>query len=279
MKRLAPLTDISNQPRVLWPTEAQQLLLQAALLESPHAAKAWAKWLELQTGVIDIASWRLIPLVYVNLKRLGVDDALLVQAKELHLFQWRSNQKLYHQTAGFLDELRGLEIPALVLKGVALAHLYYPDSAARPMDDLDVLVPEDKFFALCAHLLRNGWTSDDFASYHTNLVPSVDFKRADGFNVDIHCHVLHANCTDGADNDFWANAQKWSFKEKAVLTLAPKTICCTLSAMACTGAVSRPFDGWPMPGGFWRGLATASIGNDYCSRREPTKSISTYFTA
>ena len=78
-----------------------------------------------QIDAIDAASWRLIPLAYVNLKRLGVEDPLLLQAKEIRLYHWRCNQRLFQQSSIFLDQLQQLKIPVVVLKGVALAHLYY----------------------------------------------------------------------------------------------------------------------------------------------------------
>ena len=226
MRKLAPSEDDSIYQGGAWPTDAQQLLLQAALLDAPAAVDAWEAWQEqAKIDALDSGSWRLLPLVYVNLKRLGVTDPLLFQAKECHRYQWICNQKLFHQAAGFLEELEQLETPALVLKGVALAHLYYPDTGARPMADLDLLVPEQKFLALGNHLLRNGWKETDglsFDPFETNPLPSFGFVRPDGFWVDIHHHVLHANCARSADDAFWSHARPWIFRQKSVRTLSPE---------------------------------------------------------
>jgi len=225
MKKLAPCFDPAVTRRGVWPTEPQQLLLQAALLDAPIATRAWTKWQEMvQIDAIDAASWRLIPLAYVNLKRLGVEDPLLLQAKEIRLYHWRCNQRLFQQSSIFLDQLQQLKIPVVVLKGVALAHLYYPDTGARPMADLDLLVPAENFLALGTHLTENGWkaTLKDLASFKTDELPSFGLMRADGFSVDIHCHVLHANCAQGADEGFWLHAQPWTFRQRAALTLAPE---------------------------------------------------------
>jgi hypothetical protein len=225
MKRLAPSFDAAITQRGVWPTLPQQILLQAALLDAPVATDAWLKWQEMvQTDAIDAASWKLIPLVYVNLKRLGFEDPLLLQARECHLHHWRSNQRLFQQTAVFLDQLERLKIPVLVLKGVALAHLYYPDTGSRPMADLDLLVPAGKFSALCVKLIDAGWkaTTDDFESFRMDQEPSFGLMRPDGFWVDIHCHVLHVNCTQEADEEFWVHAQSWTLRQRAALTLAPE---------------------------------------------------------
>jgi len=44
--------------------------------------------------------------------------------------------------AGVLDAFEDAGIPALLLKGAALAHLVYPSPVLRPMRDVDLLVPE-----------------------------------------------------------------------------------------------------------------------------------------
>jgi len=226
MKKLAPSNDSSIYHGGVWPTEEQQLLLRAALLDAPAATEAWAAWLQrAQTDSLDAGSWKLIPQVYVNLKRLGVNDPLLPQAKLCHLHSWTCNQRLFHQSAGFLEELRQSGIPALVLKGVALANLYYPDTGARPMADLDVLVPPAKFLELGRRLLDEGWKQTDghsFDSFRMDYMPSYGFMRPDGFWVDLHCHVLHADCGPRADDEFWSRAQPWNLRHAATLTLAPE---------------------------------------------------------
>ncbi len=198
---------------------------QAALLPAPAARDAWERWQAIgQTGALDISSWMLIPLAYANLKNKGLEnDPVLAQAKSVHLHYWCSNQRIFDLAAGFLDGLR--DIKAVVLKGAVLANLYYPDIGCRPMADLDVLVPSADFLALGNRLLREGWTETDghsLAAFQVDRMPSFGFRRQDGFSVDLHCHVLHADCSAHADDEFWANAQPWSLKEIPTLMLAPE---------------------------------------------------------
>jgi hypothetical protein len=167
----------------------------------------------------------LLPLIYTNLKRLGVKDPLLVEAKQCHFDHWRRNQKLFLSSAGFLEELRELGVPTLVLKGVALAHLYYPDTGCRAMADLDLLIPAAKFMTLGNSLLQKGWKETDghsFSSFNMDMMPSFGFMRPDGFWVDIHCHVLHADCRRDADEAFWSHAQPFTLRQTTTQTLAPE---------------------------------------------------------
>jgi hypothetical protein len=226
MEKLNPLFDSSVKQGGVWPTEQQQLLLQAALLDGPAATEAWAKWRERAPATgLDAGSWMLVPMIHVNLKRLGVEDPVLLEARQSHFHHWRSNQKLFQNASDFLDELREMEIQALVLKGVALANLYYPNTGCRPMADLDILVRSREFVRLGNHLLKQKWKETDghsFAGFKTDRMPSFGFMRPDGFWVDLHCHVLHANCAEDADDEFWSHARPWTLRETATLTLAPE---------------------------------------------------------
>ena len=225
-RKLAPCTDASIYHGGAWPTAAQQLLLKAALLQGAEAIQAWEEWqATAQFDALDSGSWRMLPLLYANLKRQRARDPLLLQARDCYVQQWICTQRLFQQSAAFLDELERLNIPALVLKGVALAHLYYPETGMRPMADLDLLVPEDKFHSLGEKLLGEGWKETDgysFAGFRMDELPSFGFMRQDGFWVDIHCHLLHSDCARGADSGFWARARPWTFRQRPARTLAPE---------------------------------------------------------
>ena len=61
-----------------WPTPEQELLLRAALLQGEASLKAWQEWKStLDFDHIDPGSQRLVPLLYHNLQRQGVQDPLM----------------------------------------------------------------------------------------------------------------------------------------------------------------------------------------------------------
>jgi len=55
------------------------------------------------------------------------------------------------------EALRGANIPALLVKGAALALTVYPDAAARRMSDIDVLVKEADHVRAVGALEKLGW--------------------------------------------------------------------------------------------------------------------------
>jgi hypothetical protein len=66
-------------------------------------------------------------------------------------------------------------IPAVVLRGMAVAHTLYPDPCLRPMADVDVLVPADARSVLPERLRRHGLTPS--ATYRRQYVYDVDGAR------------------------------------------------------------------------------------------------------
>src|SRR5262249_51949836 len=75
--RAMPITD-QVRPGDIWPNATQQLLLQAALLSGEAASAAWRAWRSsVDPQRLDVGSHRLLPLLYHNLRALGVDDPSL----------------------------------------------------------------------------------------------------------------------------------------------------------------------------------------------------------
>ena len=89
----------------------------------------------------------LAPLVWTHTKAAGV--VLPASAARslggLYLRHRQANQIRLDALAEILAALGAVGIPALVLKGAALAHLLYPEPGLRPMGDLDLLIDDTHF--------------------------------------------------------------------------------------------------------------------------------------
>lgn len=124
------------------PTRAQHALLRAALLTDREAvAEAFAEWKSLvRFDDVEIGTFRMLPLVYRNLERHGVEDELMGRLRGIYRQSWFRNQLV--RRAG-LDTVRALNragISPLLIKGAALATMVYGDGALRPMEDFDLVV-------------------------------------------------------------------------------------------------------------------------------------------
>jgi hypothetical protein len=145
---------------VCWPTPGQELLLRACLSAGNEASDAFLEWKgSADIDTVDPGSYRLFPLLYSNLKSNGIDDPLM------NIFGWvyaktaSNNRTLYGRLSALLSELGRRGMPAILLKGSALALLYYGDPGLRPMMDADILVPTGRVREAIDIITGLGWRS------------------------------------------------------------------------------------------------------------------------
>ncbi|MEJ2041204.1 MAG: nucleotidyltransferase family protein [Desulfosarcinaceae bacterium] len=134
-------------------TREQELLLQAALLKGDPALEAWRRWWDLIDfeKEMDAGSFRLLPLLFHNLKKHDVVHPVMDRLKGLYRHAWYNNHRLFFELSGILKCIHAAGIPTMVLKGAALTVQVYKNHAIRPMADIDILVPQDR--AILAHAL------------------------------------------------------------------------------------------------------------------------------
>ncbi|MBI4749064.1 MAG: nucleotidyltransferase family protein [Acidobacteria bacterium] len=184
------------------PNPEQELLLQAALLKGDPARAAWEAWcakVDLQT--LDDGSFRLLPLLYQNLKALGVEHPWLQVMKGIHRHTWVKNQTLLHGMTPVLKMFQQAGIEPIVLKGTALITRYYENFGLRPMGDFDVLVPRQSANQAIELLGQAGWTPG-FRAPHAQV-----FRKSDGTECDLHWNLFFENCRVEVDDPFWQLAE------------------------------------------------------------------------
>lgn len=207
----------------------QILLLRAALLSGEDALTAWRHWrsqVKIEIEHLDGGSFRLLPLVYHNLKNQGVADPLMKRLKGVYRLTWYQNQLHLRAAAEVIQLLRAAGIETLCLKGVPLLLRYYQDYGLRPMGDFDVLVPTVQRDAAIECLIQDGWQAHwrpttKLTKDYLKIKHSWNFTHAKGGEFDLHWHVM-IECLDAqADNDFWARAEPLEFHGISTLALCP----------------------------------------------------------
>jgi hypothetical protein len=192
-----------------WPTEAQELLLRAALLDRESALAAWTTWRRAtDLSSVDIESRRLFPQLYRNLKRHSVNDPLVDRFKEAFSRTYFENHMLFERATVVLGAFEQSGIPTMVLKGVALATAYYGDIGLRPMLDFDILVPSHQALAAMSVLKRLGWhgTYDREPEKRIDVAHSVPFREPTSRQIDLHWHVLTECWHADDDRVFWEHS-------------------------------------------------------------------------
>ena len=208
-------------------TREQELLLQAALLKGDPALEAWRRWWDLVDfeKEMDAGSFRLLPLLFHNLKKHDVVHPVMDRLKGLYRHAWYNNHRLFFELSGILKCLHAAGIPTMVLKGAALTVQVYKNHAIRPMADIDILVPQDRAILANALLTRAGWAplADRPLEKDLKYRHSLNFANTDGFEFDLHWHPVKDSSIVASERQydaaFWRNAVPIKIVEEP--TLAP----------------------------------------------------------
>lgn len=212
---------MSKRPGCL-PTAEQEFLLRAALLEGPEARAAWIQWLALSgeswlKDELDVASSRLLPLLYMNVASIQpVEPDLLDKLKRAYIVAFCNSQALFDKSTTAILALEQAGIETILLKGAAVALLYYKDAGLRPMVDVDILVPTGKANEAIEVLTKLDW-QPGFKAPH-----SQSFKSTiSGVEIDLHWHALIELSDEDSDEELWDGAVKANFNDIEVLALNP----------------------------------------------------------
>ncbi|HEY1372591.1 MAG TPA: nucleotidyltransferase family protein [Candidatus Binatia bacterium] len=208
-----------------WPTPQQKLLLRAALARGDSARAAWTAWKPaLHQDDLDLASKRMLPLLYRNLRSQNIADPVIDRLKDIYRSHWYTNQVLLRHMAAVIHGFQAAGMKTLILKGAPLTLLYYCDYGVRPMADIDVLVPAAQALQAVEIMKQSGcaradtWPEILHDSYISSGHAACFVDRA-GRQVDLHWHVMSECCDEEADRSFWSAAVAVDIHGVRTLTL------------------------------------------------------------
>jgi len=207
-------------PAPAWyPTPEQELLLRAALLDRGPAERAWVRWRTRhgENRGLDLASFRLLPLVYRNLAAHGSEDPWISRLKGVYRRSWVLNQSLVHAAADVVARLERAGIPSLLFKGAGLSVAHYRDLGVRPMTDVDVAVPLDRAQEALGLLSSEGMRLEQpRAEVDLRARHGETLLTRDDYRVDLHWALLWQ---PGPDDEFWDAAVPIELRGVATRTL------------------------------------------------------------
>ncbi|GAB6268975.1 MAG: hypothetical protein STSR0002_17170 [Smithella sp.] len=189
-------------------TPQQELLLKGALLSGEESLAAWRKWQDKidWEGHLDQGSFRLLPLIYTNLHKHGVDDPAMGMLRGIYRKAWSKNQTLFHEMAKVVEYLQHAGIKTMLLKGASLSLLYYKNNGARPMADIDLLVPYKQARQAFELLQKAGWTSTlPLSELDLIFGHAVQLNNSVNQEFDLHWRPFNS-CCDEYEKDFWDGA-------------------------------------------------------------------------
>lgn len=182
-----------------FPTTSEELLLQAALLSDQLAIEAWKKWKEREEiDEVGAASQRLLPLVFQNLKKQGINDPLMDKMKGVYRYLFAENHASFHAYRPFFEELNRREIPFMFLNEAAVLLTVYSDFGLRGMQDIDLLIPQERIAEVHQILLQQK-IECKFLKFRAvrkitprllSVINEITFVNAKHLELDLHWRLM-----------------------------------------------------------------------------------------
>ncbi len=236
------------------PTPSQELLVQAALLRTNQAIRAWEQYEpDLVFETLETCSRQLLPLLHRNLRAHAIDHPLMERFKGIHRYTWYKNQLMLNKTANVLRTFHDAGIDTMILKGTALVLRHYSTYGLRPMNDVDVLVRPGQARAAMDLLAELEFEAEFSQPLGLTLACShaKEYKDTDGSRFDLHWNALRECRRADADDPFRDNAV--STEIQGVATHAPSPT--DLLVHVCVHAARRE----PIPRLIWIADAMAIL--------------------
>jgi hypothetical protein len=176
-------------------------LLEACLRDDSRAVEAFGKWRRFADPErMEGRELRLTPLLYANMKRLGLSDQKQAwiggQAKHI----WLSGALRRRKLMPVLDMLEGAGVDFILIKGAALMARFPKAVGTRPMGDFDLLVQRSSARAAMAILNASGLRGPvgaAFSDADLNRYHATALTDRSGTCVDLHWRPAASIATPG----------------------------------------------------------------------------------
>jgi hypothetical protein len=195
----------TKPPARLWspfPNESQLALLRLVL--SPRleagALTDWSGRVEIQR--LDEGCQRLLPALYLRMTAADIAHPWLPIMRAHYQRTRQRNRLLLHRGLALARTLADHGVACLLLKGAALGAGYYADPGERPMGDFDLLL-RDRAEAMAVHGIA---TAKQGLRLRDRALHAHTYLDRDGFEYDLHWHLLPELAYEGSEGALWARA-------------------------------------------------------------------------
>lgn len=235
-----------------FPGRNETHFLQVLLASDASFSTQLATWKHATTlDDLTYAETRLLPLLYLHLRRLGLADPDLGRLAGIYKLAWFTNHRLFTAAGAAIRMLEAHGVPVLVLKGMALLSMAYGDIGARFSADADIIV--DPFQAMRAMklLLSDGWRLRH--SWHPELqqfsqervaatMKEITFVDAEGNELDVHIRLYED--AEGLPeaipvSELFARSIPFTYRECSYRSLGPEHMLMHVIAHGAVGNIER----------------------------------------
>ncbi|NRA39042.1 MAG: nucleotidyltransferase family protein [Planctomycetes bacterium] len=212
-----------------WPSDAQEILLKAALFPPQEAEGYWREFVDkFDLQNMDHGCNQMLPMVYINLnQRLG-DNVEKWTCRSVYKYTWANNHFLMHDLKNVLLLLKQHNIKVCLLKGAAYMGHYFPDYGMRVMGDIDLLVSPERIQEMITCLELDGYRfnsiQDDVDAHNLlKLFHARSFVNQRGTDIDVHQYVSKFLGDVKFNERLWKSAKPVELfgEENAAYVLSP----------------------------------------------------------
>jgi len=200
-----------------------RLLMRAALQEAPQAFESWRRWvdgMDIEKLDLDTLSYRLLPLVYLNLANQTGDDPGLGRLKGAYRRSWLENQLSLKQLIPFVAQLRRQGISVLLLDDMTSILRLYEGQGARRLYSFDLLVqPADVAKLLDFLVEQKIWPKVRYPSRFLSVETPLEIWSPFHVPFTAAWRVHPAIKTSGQAAAIWQHAYPTTLGDSDVFTL------------------------------------------------------------
>jgi hypothetical protein len=217
-----PLSDALS---VILPTPEVTLLLRACLDKGISGRRACEAWLRNQTESknqpIGEVTKAFLPLLFDAVQTYGIDVPGNFRTV-LRTAAWREElrTRTYRRICrNVFAVLAGKQIPAIVLKGAALAETVYANPALRHSHDIEILVERYEPYDIVGPLISLGFTASGKASRRGS--EDIELIHESGLPLVLHRELFQIPFYNAAHSNVCSRAQVAVISEIPVRVLSP----------------------------------------------------------
>jgi hypothetical protein len=207
-------------PEVCRPSASERLLLVVALGPRESVMGAWKEWTVLARASAEPLDAHLLPLASRTIRS---EDRMGARVTATLRESWLATERLLAEAEPVLARFDAEGIPVLALKGLALGLRYYGGTGPRPLTDLDLLVPAERFADARHALATLGWTAalPEPPERLQRFFHGHPFTCGPRGQIDLHRHVVWQACSPGADAPFWEGSEPFEVAGHPLRCLCP----------------------------------------------------------
>jgi hypothetical protein len=180
----------------------------------------------------------LAPIVYFHLKTLSknypellelIPNHILEELKKHYYINTVKNKHLFEELNRIFNSCNEAGVPIIVLKGGALAELFYQNRGLRQMFDIDILVKEGQLKQAeeiirdlgYSPRLENVRPETYYRNHHHHLPPYLSEDKL--VHLDIHNNLIPKSITNSIDlSRVWSRAHRVVIAGTDAMTLCPE---------------------------------------------------------